>query len=60
MSEQKQAPPKLIEVTLIGNHTHGGKQHVTGDKIKVSEPERVWLIGAKKVAADPAAAKEQK
>jgi hypothetical protein len=57
MSEQKNNEAKVVEVVLLGAHTHGGISYDKGDKIKVSEPERDWLIGQKKVA-DSAATKE--
>ena len=48
MSEQKK---QLIEVTLEKDHTHAGKQYAAGQKIHVTESERIWLIGAKVVKA---------
>lgn len=58
MSEWKNNEAKLVEVTLVGDHTHAGVKSKAGDKIKVSEPERDWLIANNKVAAP--AAKEPK
>ena len=45
MSETKTtvAEQKLIEVTLTKGHTHAGKPHAAGSKIKVNEAQRDWL-----------------
>lgn len=58
MNEQK-ATPKVVEVELLDKHTHAGIPYAAGDKIKVSEPDRDWLVAQKKVAA-PAAKESQK
>ncbi len=44
MAEKKPAEQKLVEVTLAKPHTHAGSKCKVGDKIKVTEPERDWLI----------------
>ncbi|MGH8039903.1 MAG: DUF7210 family protein [Stenotrophomonas sp.] len=43
--------PKLVEVTLNANHTHAGTAYAVGAKIKVTEPERDWLVAQEIVAA---------
>lgn len=57
MSEPKQAPPQLVEVTLAKPHTHAGVPYDTGAKIKVSAPIAKWLADHKIINA-PAAAKD--
>jgi len=47
----KQAGPKEVEVTLIGDHTHKGKPYKAKAKIMVTEKQRDWLIERGKVAA---------
>ena len=42
MSEKKQEA-RLVEVTLAKPHKHAGEEKATGEKIKVTEPERDWL-----------------
>lgn len=51
----KQTPaegPKLIEVTLLAEHTHQGKKEPKGAKIKVNAAEQQWLI-QQQIIADP-------
>lgn len=50
MSEKPQQ--KTVEVTLAKHHTHAGKAFQAGAKIKVTEPERDWLLANK--VAEPA------
>lgn len=50
MSEKPQQ--KTVEVTLAKDHNHAGKAYQAGAKIKVTEPERDWLITHK--VAEPA------
>ncbi len=40
MSDTKAQPTDLVQVTLKKPHTHGGKDHQAGDKIKV-RPDQV-------------------
>lgn len=47
MSEKPQQ--KTVEVTLAKDHNHAGKAYQAGAKIKVTEPERDWMV-ANKVA----------
>ena len=53
------AEPQLLEVTLEKPHTHGEVKYDTGATIKVTAPERDWLV-AQEIIAAPAAAKETK
>lgn len=46
---QKKAP-ELFEVTLAKPHTHAGKDHKPGDKIKVTARQRAWLQGLEVIA----------
>lgn len=46
----KQEEPKKVEVTLTGDHTHEGRKYKKGDKIRVTEKQRDWLIKVGKVA----------
>lgn len=48
---------KLAEVTLTQAHTHAGEKKKAGDKIKVTEPEREWLVAAKVINAPKDATK---
>ena len=50
MSEKPQQ--KMVEVTLAKEHNHAGKAYQAGAKIKVTEPERDWLVTHK--VAEPA------
>lgn len=34
---------KQVEVTLKKPHTHRGKEHAVGDKIKLTERQTEWL-----------------
>lgn len=45
--------PKLEEVTLLKDHIHEGRQFEAGDKIKVNEADKAFLI-AHDVIAKPA------
>lgn len=54
MNERK-PEPKLVEVTLSQPHTHADVACVAGQKIKVSEAERAWLIEHKIVNDAPKA-----
>ncbi|MGO1072323.1 DUF7210 family protein [Lysobacter sp. CA199] len=54
MSNEKSQ--NLVEVILAKVHTHADVEHAIGTPIKVTEPERDWLIAQKIVA--PQAAKE--
>lgn len=56
MSEQKQEQ-KRVEVTLIKPHTHAGEKKKAGDKIKVTEQEREWLVSAQVINAPKEATK---
>lgn len=56
MSEQKQEQ-KVVEVTLAKGHTHAGDKKKAGDKIKVTEPERDWLVSAQVINAPKDATK---
>lgn len=47
----------LVEVKLDKPHTHAGKKHAAGTKIKVSEPERDWLAANQVIAATKEIAK---
>ncbi|MGH8037007.1 MAG: DUF7210 family protein [Stenotrophomonas sp.] len=49
MSEKPE--PKQVEVTLAKSHTHAGAAYEVGAKIKVTEPERDWLVAQEVVAA---------
>lgn len=46
--------PKLVEVTLAKPHKHAGVRYDTAQKIKVTEPERDWLVAQQIVAAKAA------
>lgn len=35
--------PEQVEVTLAKPHTHNGRAHQRGDKIKVTTDQKVWL-----------------
>ncbi|MNZ06981.1 hypothetical protein D3C78_237460 [compost metagenome] len=35
--------PELIEVTLAKPHTHNGRAHQAGEKIKVTADQEAWL-----------------
>lgn len=56
MSEQKQEH-KLVSVTLTKDHTHAGEKKKAGEKIKVTEPERDWLVAAQVITAPKDATK---
>jgi hypothetical protein len=43
-NENVQAEQKLVEVTLAKPHEHAGVKYKAGDKIKVNEPDRDWLV----------------
>lgn len=46
MSKNTQAAavqPVLVEVTLDKPHNHKGKPYKAGDKINVTEDQKVWL-----------------
>lgn len=55
------AGPKRVEVTLIKPHRHAGEKHAAGAKIRVTEPERDWLVAngvIEKPAEAPAGGKK--
>lgn len=35
--------PEQVEVTLAKPHTHNGRAHQAGDKIKVTADQKAWL-----------------
>lgn len=35
--------PEPVEVTLAKPHTHNGRAHQPGDKIKVTADQKAWL-----------------
>lgn len=35
--------PELVEVTLAKPHTHNGRAHQAGEKIKVTADQKAWL-----------------
>lgn len=41
MTTAKQA--ELVEVALAKPHTHNGRAHQPGDKIKVTADQKAWL-----------------
>lgn len=51
----KQPEPKLVGVTLAKPHTHTRVNHASGEKIKVTEPERDWLATHKIIHNAPKA-----
>lgn len=53
------AKPELVEVKLAKNHTHAGEPKVPGNKIKVTGPEREFLVRAGVVEAEGTAPAEQ-
>jgi hypothetical protein len=47
MSKELQAAaqqPALVEVVLDKAHEHAGKQYKAGEKIKVTEDQKAWLV----------------
>lgn len=52
--EAKAEQQKLEKVTLLKDHTHGGKPFKDGAEIEVNEVDKAWLIQQKIIAA-PAA-----
>lgn len=40
----KSPASKEFEVTLKTDHTHAGKQYEAGEKIKVTETQKDWLV----------------
>lgn len=54
MSEQKSTESKTVEVTLTRDHTHAGRRYQAGEKIRVTEPEKAWLVAQEIVAGTPA------
>ena len=52
--EAKAEQQKLEKVTLLKDHTHGGKPFKDGAEIEVNEADKAWLIQQKIIAA-PAA-----
>lgn len=54
MSDKK-PEQKQVEVVLVKPHTHAGIDYPAGQKIKVSEPERVWLAEQKIINDAPKA-----
>lgn len=48
--------PVQVEVTLAKDHTHAGKAYKAGAKVKVSPPERDWLVRKQIVTNAPAPA----
>lgn len=50
----KQTPQQtLVEVTLAKPHEHGGTRYTAGDTIKVTAPERDWLLEQQIIKAAP-------
>lgn len=48
-------PPKTEQVTLLKDHTHGGKPYKQGEPIAVTPKQKAFLQERGKVAADAAA-----
>ncbi len=53
-TEAQAEQQKLEKVTLLKDHTHGGKPFKKDDKIEVNEADKAWLI-ANEIIAAPAA-----
>ncbi|WP_036234446.1 DUF7210 family protein [Marinobacterium litorale] len=55
MSTPKQETPATVEVTLLKDHTHGGKKLKKDAKIQVTAKQREFLIKRKIIASNSAA-----
>ncbi len=50
-TEAQAEQQKLEKVTLLKDHTHGGKPFKKDDKIEVNEADKAWLIANEIIAA---------